>query len=391
LKSGCLTAGMFMLALFLSSCSGSSSSNPSGATVSGVKPRAFVSNSFAGRVQIVNAGKDSLVLTNQITVGVNPGLMVLAPNKLTTLVFNNGGGNNVSLISNSTESQTAQIQLPGPTESIVISPDNNTGYAACPNASPLGRPAGILQVMDLIGHRSTTTLNVPKVRRLVINHAGTRILAFSDNSNSVTVIDTTQFGLNNPITVVPGFDQPVWGVFSDDDNTAYILNCGPECGGVSAGMTQLNMANDSPGGSVALSGATYGTLLNGSLYVAGSASGSGTLQVVDPNALTASAPVAISNGYHDRMELGADNKLFIGATGCGAVKGCLTIFDTGAQAAVVDAPFGDVTGIAPIPNRSVVYVIEGGELRIFDTKTSAVSTTAFIDIVGPAVDVKEID
>ena len=383
---------MLMLALALSSCSGSSSSsNPSGTTVSGVKPRAFVTNSFAGGVQIVDASKDTLVRTNQITVGVDPGLMVLSPNKLTTLVFNNGGGNNVSVIDNTREAQTAQIQLPGPTESIVISPDNNTGYAACPTATPLGRQAGILQVMDLVGHRATTTLNIPEVRAFVINHAGTRILAFSDNSDSVTVVDTTQFGLGNPVTVVPGFDRPVWGVFSDDDTTAYIFDCGPECGGVSAGMTQLNMANNAPGGSVALSGATFGTLLNGSLYVAGSASGSGTLQVVDPNALTTSAPISISNGYHDRMELGADSKLFIGATGCGAVKGCLTIFDTGAQTAVIDAPFGDVTGIAPIPNRSVVYVIEGAELRIFDTKTSAVSTTAFIDIVGPAVDVKEID
>jgi hypothetical protein len=58
---------------------------------------------------------------------------------------------------------------------------------------------------------------------------------------------------------------------------------------------------------------------------------------------------------------------------------------------VIDTPNGDVTGIAPIPKRNVVYVIEGGELRIFDTTTSAPSTTKFLDIVGKAIDVKEID
>jgi hypothetical protein len=83
--------------------------------------------------------------------------------------------------------------------------------------------------------------------------------------------------------------------------------------------------------------------------------------------------------------------LFIGATSCGTSKGCLTVFDFNAKTAVVDTPSGDVTGIAPIANRSVAYVIEGGQLRVFDTKTSAPSTTAFIDIVGPAVDVKEVD
>jgi hypothetical protein len=67
------------------------------------------------------------------------------------------------------------------------------------------------------------------------------------------------------------------------------------------------------------------------------------------------------------------------------------VFDTGAGSAVVDTNNGDVTGIAPIANRNVVYVIEGGELRIFDTTTSQPSNSAFIDIVGKAVDVKEVD
>jgi len=391
LKSGILTASILVLVLFLCSCSNSNSSSSTSNPTSGVKPRAFVSNSFAGSLQIVDAGKDVLVQTNSITVGVDPGLMVLAPNKATTLVFNNGGGNNVSVVDNATESQTTTIPLPGPTQDIVISPDNNTAYAACPTASPLGKPAGALQLVDLVGNTATTELDIPGVRRIVLNHAGTRILAFSDNSDSVSVVDTTKLGLSNPITTVSGFDRPVWAVFSDDDSTAYILNCGPECQGVSAGVTQLNMSTNTPGLSTALAGATYGTLLNGTLYVAGSASGTGTLQTLDPGSLAASSPIGISAGFHDRMELASDNKLFIGATGCGTAKGCLTVFDINAKTAVVDTPSGDVTGIAPIANRSVAYVIEGGELRVFDTKTSAPSTTIFIDIVGPAVDVKEVD
>jgi hypothetical protein len=53
---------------------------------------------------------------------------------------------------------------------------------------------------------------------------------------------------------------------------------------------------------------------------------------------------------------------------------------------------GNVTGIAPIPNRSVVYVCEGGKLRIYDTTTDQLEhLTAAPSIAGQAVDVKAVD
>ena len=51
---------------------------------------------------------------------------------------------------------------------------------------------------------------------------------------------------------------------------------------------------------------------------------------------------------------------------------------------------GDVTGIEPVSSRSVVYVIEGGELVIYDTTTGMRQTTQ-IDIVGKALDVRVVD
>jgi hypothetical protein len=52
----------------------------------------------------------------------------------------------------------------------------------------------------------------------------------------------------------------------------------------------------------------------------------------------------------------------------------------------VDA-FGMVNLVA---GRKVVYVVSGGDLRIFDTATSA-ETANQIDISGQVVDVKTID
>jgi hypothetical protein len=96
------------------------------------------------------------------------------------------------------------------------------------------------------------------------------------------------------------------------------------------------------------------------------------------------------------MALGSDNRLFIGARTCNNVtSGCLSIFNTSSGSAVIGTPKGDVTGIQPITGRSVVYVAEGGELRIYDTtkdaETTSVTSHTAIDIVGKAFDVKAID
>ena len=376
-----------VLLVLLSSCSGGSS--PASQSVSGIRPRAFVSNSEAGIVQIVNASTSVLDTANSINVGTEPGLMALAPSRNFTLVFNSGD-HSVSVVNNTTESQTATISLPSWTESMVISPDSTLGYVALPAANVLGGPAGVVDVLDLVNNRVRFTLNLPQAHWLVLNHSGNRLLVFSDNSNSVTVINPNQIGKGTYSTTVSGFDRPVWAAFSDDDSTAYIVNCGSECGGTNAGVTVLNMNSNTVGATVGLSGATMAILAAGNLYVAGSGHGVGTLQVVNTVSLAAAPPINISNGYHQVMALAANNKLFIGSRGCTS-GGCLSIVNIGSNNAVVDTPNGNVTGIAPIADSNVVYVVEGGELRIFDTTTSAPSTTQFIDIVGQAIDVIEVD
>ena len=79
--------------------------------------------------------------------------------------------------------------------------------------------------------------------------------------------------------IVCGFDEAVTGVFSSDGNTAYILNCGPECGGKTAsvqaidvsGLPSKSLTTPTPvtlSSPIPVPGATAG-LLNGSkLYVA---------------------------------------------------------------------------------------------------------------------------
>jgi hypothetical protein len=80
----------------------------------------------------------------------------------------------------------------------------------------------------------------------------------------------------------------------------------------------------------------------------------------------------------------------------GEQRGCLTIVNTVpssiAQSNVVFPPDnGDVTGLQPVTNRTIMYVVEGGHLRIYDTTTDKIYTLVTIDILGNAVDVKLAD
>ena len=390
------------LLCLLGSCGGGNngSSTPSTPT-SKIKKRALVSNQFKSQVEIVNAASDAvnLVLTsdasgntvstiaNVISAPSGPTLMAVTPDKKLTVVFARDS-NTLDVITNATETETATIGLPDITESIVVSPDSAKVYAAVRNAPVSGQPSGAVEVVDLVNNNIAASIPVPAVRRIALSHNGNKILAFSDNTDQMWIVDTSA----RAAVAVAGFDRPTWGVFTTDDSKAYILSCGPECGGTTAKVTIVDMGTNTPGASVGVSAATMGFMDGSNLYVAGTAASGGRLDVVSVSSFTISkAAVPISDGFHDLMALASNNRLFIGAHACSnRAGGCLSIFNTSSQTAVLSGPNGDVTGMQPIDGRNVVYVIEGGELRIYDTTTDAPQPTQ-IDIVGKAFDVKTID
>jgi hypothetical protein len=367
---------------------------------SGIKKRAFITNNFQNRIEIVNADNDTVstaigtggtttALAFTISAGSAPAQMAMTPDKKFTVVFDQLT-NVITIVTNDTESATGLIPLPDFSDSFVAGADNKTLYVAVPNAPVSGQSSGAVEALDISAGTLTNTIPVPRARRIVLSHNGNKLLAFADGTDQMWVVDTAA----KTATAVSGFDRPVYGVFSSDDTKAYILNCGPECGGTAAKVTVLDMASNTPGASVPVSAATVGLLDSaGNLYVAGTAAGAGKLDVLTTSTLAVSkSGVAISDGFHQLMALGSNNKLFIGSRTCNnSVQGCLSIYDTAAQSAVI-SPLGggDVTGIEPISGRNAVYVIEGGELRIYDTTTSQ-QQAAQIDVVGKAVDVRLVD
>ncbi|MBV9608408.1 MAG: hypothetical protein JO187_02530 [Acidobacteria bacterium] len=391
-------------------CGGGNNSATAG---SHLAKRAFVSNDQTSTLQIIDATKD-VNSGFTISVGSRPGPMFLSNDKKFTLVFSRTT-NLLQLVDNSTETGTASVTLQDLSDSFVLLSDGKTAFAAVRNVG--------VDVIDFSTATITSTIAGGFPKRVVLSHNGAKLLVFPDptgNQDSITVIDTASKAATATIT---GFSRPVYGVFSSDDSKAYVMNCGPECGGAAAdasgntSVSTVDLTTTPPTitQNVVVAAATVGLLDSSNLYVAGTPPGAncggnpagvacGRLSVVNTSTMTVSTSgVVITDGYHDRMELGTNNRLYVGArtctniaaTGSTAARGCLSIFNSAAGTAVVPATFGDVTGLAPIAGRDVVYVIQtgqnqNGELEIFNTGTDALQSTQ-VDIVGNAIDVKDIE
>jgi hypothetical protein len=437
---------------------------PSASTqTSGLKYRALISNNVSAGtlvagVYILDAQKDMRGNTSPLSAGNNPGMMVVAPNLAQTLAFSSSGtqgsDNQLTFINNAAETASNHLTLPGLTESIVISPDSSSAYAAVPTAQVIGQSPGLVEAISMGGTAFTGQVAIPSVHYLSIDHGGNRILGFSDNSDSVAVITPSEIGIGNAVSYLGGFDRPVAAFFSSDDSTAYVVNCGAECGGNQASVQKVDLTltqclptgvcpavpacvtdanhNLQCAASVAMvSGSTM--YLAGTPYTAGGgpsltcltgttqAQYCGLLTVFDLGqmAVTNSAPIFITDGYHNRIALGANGQLYIGARTCteiippippppGAeVRGCLSIFNTLGTAVgavqpggvLIPPENGDVTGLDPIGNRSVVYVVQGGSLLIYDDTTDALYNNPndannpgkIASLVGQFSDVKTID
>jgi hypothetical protein len=402
--------------------------------------RAFLSNtvssgSLSAGVYVIDASKDVNPGRPPISAGNSPNMMVLTPNHALTVVFSGNGtqfaDNLLTVISNAAESAVAHVTLPGHTDSIVISPDSSSAYIALPTAPVVGQAPGIVEAVALSTGVSGQA-EVPGVHYLAIDNLGDRLLGFSDNSDQVAVITPSQIGVGPAVSYVGGFDRPVAAFFSSDNTTAYVLNCGAECGGTQASVQQFDLTTNALGAKVPVCSpgpnsqcAGSEALVNGStMYVAGTppfvngvpaqpctgettaSTSCGLLNVIDLNSMsvTNTAPIIITDGYHDRVALGANGQLFIGARTCTEIvptvppptgaetRGCLSIFNTQTGAVVIPPENGDVTGIQPISKRPVVYVIQNGSLGIYDTTTAALQTNIqIINLVGQFYDVKTVD
>ncbi|MGC1421991.1 MAG: hypothetical protein WA354_25295 [Terracidiphilus sp.] len=337
----------------------------------------------------------------------------------------------------------------------------------------------VLTVVDNTNN-GTYALSLPGVYRVSVNPGGSAAVAFAQNSNygyfvrkltanetlsysggsstwpkaatdcepqnapgwclfqmqSPDNVDATGNGYGAPLL----FDRPVKAVFSADGNTAFVLNCGAECGGSTSSVSEVPVApmiflagqhagslptntalhadcSATPNASsctLATPGGSSNALVaSNTMYVAGQqlqADGlfTGNLTVVSlagtaSSTLSASAPVPISDGAPgapSRMLLADDNTLWVGMTKCnngerfktGQPYGCLTMFNTTTNTVTMLEPYlGDLTGIAGVIGLHKVYVAQGGQVYIFHTTDGSSINNQYVTVSATVSDVAFMD
>jgi hypothetical protein len=384
-------------------------------------------------------------------------------------VYSIGDGSltTVSYSGEKVSSTVASTSLNGISQSIFTSRDQLYVYAASQTTHSL----------TVVDHGATVTLNLPGVYRVSMNPGNTVVLAFTQNTNDVYSVvhlnnDQQQAAINNPnykpdvpnaqaavdcepqslptycvfpvaTTGSASFDRPTKAVFSPDGSTAYVLNCGPECGGAASSVTTIPITGGAlnPSGvgasgvalvgmnTLAVPGGTTNGLFNGTtLYLAGQAvtqqgqtynvagqqvQGNGLLtgylSVVDTTANGGAGAVtgqySISDGTHNKMVLADNNTLWIGSYQCesgvrynlsqtsapGTLFGCITMFNISNNTALIESYKGDGTGVAAVTGLNKVYTAEGGQVYIYNTADGSARDNSNVTVNGTAYDVAYMD
>ena len=321
--------------------------------------------------------------------GVLPLTIQNMPEEQVGGVYGAGDGSFV-IASYATEKVGTPIGIPGGlSSSIFIDTPRQFVYAA-------NGTTHVLSVVDLASSTSYT-LNLPNVYRVSVNAGGTIALAFVQNSTQGPGMTSCPASGASPAScAVPGqfsvysvvgltaaqeaaaaassdpqnydgaqdcepqnlpafcifpvstganasFDHPTKAVFSPDGSAAYVLDCGPECGGTTAGVTTIPLTgselNSNTSGAkgialvaqsnIAVPGGVTDAIFNGNtLYLSG--------QQLQPDGLferqlsilnTQTGQVTgvfpISDGTHSKMVFGDENTLWIARSGSRRLlRGC---------------------------------------------------------------------
>ena len=331
------------LALAIAGCGSSTSNNAPKPT--GLKKRVLISNTAAGTVTVLDAQKD--LSSTKILAATSPTKMLTAGG--TTIVMSSATSL-ITVIDNPTETVTFAAPIGDQPFDIAISPDGKNAWAAMRNF-------GFVQSVDTTTGVARPVLRIGNARRLVMSPKGTKLLVFPDpqgqvppNTSTFFVVDTATSAVQT-VTDAVHLDQPFTAVFNGSETQAFILNCGAECGGTAASVVFADFTNPTttfaPALPISVPGATVGLINGTNLYVAGTPnpaptgpgpgcpiSRCGELTVINATALTAGAPIPITDGDHEKMSF-ANNRVYVGATRCtvepgsaaNTVRGCLSIFN----------------------------------------------------------------
>ena len=131
----------------------------------------------------------------------------------------------------------------------------------------------------------------------------------------------------------------------------------------------------------------------------------GNLSILNTTTGQVTGQYSISDGTHNKMVLADNNTLWIGSYQCqsgeryklsqssapGTPFGCITMFNTANNSALVESFKGDGTGIAAVTGLNKVYTAEGGQVYIYNTSDGSARDNTNVTVNGTAYDVAYMD
>ena len=393
--------------------------------------------------------------------GGSPTQILTFPEELRGYVYSSTSPYAITAVNYGTEASVGPVSgTSGPSSQFAIAPDFLRVYSA-------EEQSGQLLVVDQ-SSGVAYYLNLPGVYRVSVNRGDTVALAMVRNSNSlyrIVKLNPNSLAPPGAIDCEPNilpvycvlplsdkvFDRPYDVVYSLDGSSAYVLNCGAECGGganggsgvsfISQSSLQINtIPTSAPYPPVVTStvpipgGVTAGLSDSTNLYLSGQQLQpdglfAGNLTTLNLTTLVPSAPVRISDGSHSKMLFADDNTLWIGsqscangerahqaalgATGQAGNYNCLTRYDLGLRTASIvpnivpnangmpSVPFpnqdlnltyyGSLTGLCWVQNLHKVYTAYGGQVHAFLTADGSEINNTNITVQGTVLDVAYMD
>jgi hypothetical protein len=436
---------------------------------------AATSTSALGGLQIVDAKRDirsnieGTIASFPVSgySGGYPSQIFNFPEEIHGYVFSSATGDGTLAIIDYSKEAAAGTAGKFPNASSIAIPATFNHYYAAIESS------GQLVIVDnTVG--ITYALNIPNIYKVAANQGDTVVLAMVRNSNTIYRLIKLNSNLFQtsvqaiaatgaadcqpanlpvycavPVNTAVGsnpntLDRPTGAYFSLDGTTAFVLNCGPECGGTTASLTLLQQGtlnvntipNASPDNSAFISnvpvpgGATVALSDGTTLYVAGQQQMpdglfAGFLSTINLAAAATSPSTAvtgkysISDGTHTKLLFADNNTLWIGSQYCATGErqklnqnyNCLTRFDRGANTAQVvpnvnpgSTPtvgfpntnqnqyyYGDLTGLCWVQGFNKIYTAYGGQVHIFSTVDGSEIDNEFVTVQGSALDVAYLD
>ena len=189
-------------------------SDPAAVAITPDGTKAYVCNSSAGTISVINTSTNTVSAT--VTVGTGPSALAITPDGSKVYVLNNGAGT-VSVINTSTNTVVATVTVGSSPAGLAITPDGSKVYVT-------NHASNNVSVINTASQTVSATITVGTAPGgIAITPDGSKAYVTNSGAGTVSVINTSSNTVSATVTVG---SSPGFVVITPDGTKAYVANAG---------------------------------------------------------------------------------------------------------------------------------------------------------------------